>query len=63
MNVKLQMRLENERICKSQVSKFRSVSKAMKSEVMNVMSYAKQIELDYERTKQEKDVAMKKVNS
>ena len=63
MNVKLQVRLNNEIICRSQVSKSLLVSKVMKSKGKSIMSYSKQIKLDYERTKQEKDASMKKVNS
>ena len=61
MSAKLQISLKNEIICRSQVSKSPSVSKAMKSKVENAISCAKQIELDCERKKLDKDVVIKKI--
>ena len=63
MTAKLQRILKNKIIFRSQVSKSPSVSKAMKSKVKNSISCAKQIELNCERKKLEKDVVIKKINS
>ena len=63
MSVDLQRRLKSESICRSHVFKSSSVSEVIKSKVKIIISCSKHIELDYERTKLEKDVMLKKINT